>query len=526
MARIYVTEPGTTGGVGAMGMRLLIESLRDAGHDVTRVALWKQIKGGEQLSLISGATDKLTSTSHMRKPDAWFVSMLYVRQWIDVPDMFRRMGLAARREDRKPTDPLVAFGGQSMIAPAPVEAFADVLAMGDGEATAAPLAAMSIRGREWVMGDLEDRDGYYVPGRSRILRRAEAPAGYTPRMIQDEDGRGAPTIEVARGCKSKCSFCPIGWAGGTYREADPAAIRSQLVKLRGKRVNLFAPDYSTVTAATEYEGWLASFGCSNAGRDARLDAAARHLDASVGVKEYSFGLEGLSERMRRAIGKPLSRERIVDMMSRLSTRGVRKVRWYMILGLPGETDADLDEFLAMSRDVRDVSGDMLLDVTCTHLQAVPHTPLQWIANAYDDGARGRWSRMRDTFREWHKVDAKSLVASEFKGRELHEHDAWLQRAPREASEYLLRLDSRKVRTTDERWREDVSAVGLDVSTGLGEIATDAVMPWDHVDVGVPRDKVLQGWRNYQAALARTQVEGAELSTVFANAEARIKAARS
>ncbi len=512
MSRIYVTEPGTTGGVGAMGMRLLIESLREAGHEVTRVALWKQkgqIKGGDQLSLLGGGTDRVTTATHMRAPDAWFVSTLYVRQWVDIPDMFRRMGVAPLSRDRKPTDPIVAFGGQSMIAPAPIEAFADVLAMGDGEATAAPLAQMSVRGREWVMGALADASGYYVPGRSSVLRRLEAPAGYTPRMVQDDEGRGAPTIEVARGCKSKCSFCPIGWAGGTYREAAPEQIRSQLVKLRGKKVNLFAPDYSTVTAATEYESWLASFGCSNAGRDARLDAAARHLDASVGVKEYSFGLEGCSERLRRAIGKPLTRERIVDMMSRLSTRGVRKVRWYLILGLPGETDADLDEFIALSREVRDVSGDMLLDVTTTHLQAVPHTPLQWIDNHYSDGARRRWSRMRETFREWHEASGKSLVASEFKGRELHEHDTWLQRAPAEAHEYLLRLDSRKVQTQDERWREHVSAVGLSVSAGLGAIDVGSATPWDHIDVGVPRSRVEQGWRNYERALAWTDPMGSK-----------------
>ena len=28
-ARIYVTEPGHTGGVGAIGMRVLVQSLRD-----------------------------------------------------------------------------------------------------------------------------------------------------------------------------------------------------------------------------------------------------------------------------------------------------------------------------------------------------------------------------------------------------------------------------------------------------------------------------------------------------------------
>ena len=41
MSLIYITEPGHTGGVGAIGMRVLVQSLRSAGHDVTRVRLFR-----------------------------------------------------------------------------------------------------------------------------------------------------------------------------------------------------------------------------------------------------------------------------------------------------------------------------------------------------------------------------------------------------------------------------------------------------------------------------------------------------
>jgi hypothetical protein len=59
--------------------------------------------------------------------------MLNARQFWELPELFRRMNLRLRSDDRGREGPLVAFGGSAMGNPAPIADFADLVAFGDGE---------------------------------------------------------------------------------------------------------------------------------------------------------------------------------------------------------------------------------------------------------------------------------------------------------------------------------------------------------------------------------------------------------
>lgn len=498
MARIYVTEPGSTGGVGAMGVKILVASLRAAGHTVTRVRLDKRDEGGTN-PLFDGLLDEVAADARwLPRPDAWYVSALYVRQFVDVPDMFRRIGLEPRAEDRKQTDPLVVFGGQFAIAPEPLALFADVIAFGDGELTGTAIGTLLDRrsDKTGLINEVVERRGFYVPSAGIVpVERLEGEV-YAP-IVVDQRGSHVPIIELARGCRSRCAFCPIGWAGGSYREGDPATIREGIAALRTRRVNLFAPDYSSVTWVENLEEFVERAGCRTIGRDARVDATHRHLVHGHGVKQYSFGVEGISERLRRAVGKPLAAEKLLETMSLLERGGVRSVRWYMILGLPGETDADLAEFHSTLEAVRAVySGS--LDVSQTHLQPVPHTPLQWVDGHYQPDAAARAVRTIDWCKSiWQE---RRWLAGQFKGRELHEHDTWLQRADRRAAAYIIALNGNKAKLADGRWRDVAEEVGIDVDSALDAIEPGKTTPWSHVRPGPDPLMVHRGWENYQRAV--------------------------
>jgi hypothetical protein len=496
MAKIYITEPGNTGGVGAMGKRILSQIMRRKGHEVVDVRLFKTVEGGEQRGLFAGLLDEQTSdTGHLPKPDAWFISTLYPRQWVDLPDMFRRIGLAPMAQDRTETDPLVCFGGQAMISPAPVLAFADVIALGDGEATGVAIGGLLDSGKSkmQILELLRGKPGFFVPGGGERLRRLELPFHGTVVSTDDLKSKDVPVIEAARGCASKCSFCPIGWAGGTYREAPKSAVESALVQLRGKRVNVFAPDYSSISFSEDIDSLIESNGCKQTGRDARLDAAARSMAIGGAVKQYSFGIEGASERIRKAIGKPLTIDKILATMKML--KDVHHIIWYVILGFPGETSKDIDEFIKLCEMTKgEYRGK--LDITFTHLQSVPHTPLQWIDAHYRQDALAAHGQLRDIFRGWWTDEGVKILGSQFKGIELHEHDSFLQRAPMGAAEYLLKLNGSKPKMADGRWRDVAAESSLDVEEILSPLRLDESLNWDFVDVGVEKRMVQKGWGNY------------------------------
>ncbi len=500
MARIYVAEPGHTGGVGAMGMRILVDALRKDGHEVKRIRFYKQVEVTQPtLFQVETKTEEVADAAALARPDAWFISLLHVRQFWDLPDLFRRIGLPLRAERRSDSDPLVAFGGAAMIQPEPIADFADVVALGDGEATGVQIAAMLPASKVDIMRELDGAKGFWVPLRNPTgaLVRLETPIR-DPWIRTGPDENANNTIELARGCESKCAFCPIGWAGGTYREAPLEQLKPVMIQLAGKRVNFFAPDYSSVSYVEDLEKEIDRFGCKNTGRDARIDAAWRHVKSGIGIKSYSFGIEGMSARLREAVGKPISKEKIVDMMRALQEGGVGIVRWYMILALPGEQDADADEFLELIRETRDVYRGRL-DISTTHLHGIAHTPLQWIDGHYSDDADKRVDRLVETCKAWN-IAGRSEGAD--RGCEIyfanwtkqltHDSDGYMYRADRSASVAIERVNSVAAKVKDGRWAE-----GVDVESVLSAKDPDAALPWDHVDVGANKRLMRRAWDNYQ-----------------------------
>lgn len=449
--KIVLIEPDKTGGPGAVGALSVLASIQAAGYPVDHVQYESSCRPQGQMTMFGGRVAARLS-DYRGKASAVFLSVLYVRQWLRVAGCLRELGLEPLRANRHPGDPVVVLGGQSSIAPAPLAPFVDLVCLGDGEETAVAVARAVATGAPAaeIAAQFAGEAGYWAPGVGpRRLERAVAGGTNLGRRLLSGPQDRRATVETARGCKSRCAFCPIGWAGGPYREADPADVMSAIEKAKGSALNLYAPDYSAVSYALDADKAMESNGCKHSGKDARLDLALRHIRKGGTVRSFSFGIEGASERIRRAIGKPLAHSTIVSTMAELARGGVRRVKWYLIGGFPGESQADREEFTSLLEDVARVYPNML-DISPTPLQSVPHTPLEMIDNRYDEAA-GQWlARLRNYWRGHDRGAGSRIIVQPAKSQETHESDAALQRQGEAAAEFLL--DGRA-----SRWRE-----GLDV----------------------------------------------------------------
>ena len=485
---VALVEPGPSGGAGSMGARLLVTAMRDGGCEVIHVGL--RSRGG-QMTLVGVGGDGIPNPG--RRPDAIYVSALYPRALWHLPRALTELGVEPDSADRPDSAPLVALGGQMAHSPSAALPAVDVVALGDGETTGPPLAWAAMGGRKAAQDWAAERQGYYVPGVSDRLVRVED--DWAPRLVS---AGKAMTMELARGCGSRCAFCPIGWAGGSYREATPSQVDILLQFARGRRLNLYAPDFSSVQGVAEIEASVRRWGCTMSGRDARIDRARRHLAHGVAVKSYSFGIEGASERLRDAIGKPLAGGAIVDTMRYLGGQGVGTVKWYLIAGLPGEEERDYDELYATLQQTRAVYAGRL-EVTMTIFQPVPHTPLGWDPGSHSTDAYRRVMGLRTWLRDEYDRGGRSWICSQPKGPDLHESDVYLQRGDEGAWGAIRWVDGSLSRVDSGAWRDH--APGL--SAALGQIAPGSE-PWSYVDVGQRAGVLAEARRQYTHRLSRAR----------------------
>ena len=483
-------------GVGSMGIQILITHLRSSGYNIERITVGaNETEAQGTLGLGLGLSQPVEFAA---KPDAIFVSAITPRSWVNFPQAMSRYGLALRASERAPSDPIVAFGGQSMLAPSPILEAADVIALGDGEATGPILAELiaSHASKTSILDTLRGRQGFSVyPHEPLKLARLEAPLKHV--SVLRPSPRSAATIEAARGCASKCLFCPIGWAGGKYREADKEQVKAAISKLSGVPINLYAPDYSAISWVEEADEALSDAGCMAKGRDARPDVTLRRLLSGSeprGSKSYSFGIEGMSQRVRSAIGKHISDDEVVALMARLQQDGNKNVKWYMIFGFPGEREEDYAGFLSLiDRCLEVYSGH--LSITSTLLQPTPHTPLQWIDGAYPVAAAAMATQLRADLGERYKQTGRRVIASQPKGKELHEHDVFVARGDREVFSYLEALNGRESWIQSGKWRTLASQESINRS--LAPIEVGASVPWSGVDPGMAPSAVESAWKTYR-----------------------------
>src|SRR5258708_4548384 len=105
-------------------------------------------------------------------PEIIFISMSYEGSYIRSLRMLDLMGCPVRRQDRKPTDPIVVFGGWSVSRnPLPLFDLADVIGIGDSENIVADIATAyrEHRGsKEEMFNVLAQKKGVIVPSRYRV----------------------------------------------------------------------------------------------------------------------------------------------------------------------------------------------------------------------------------------------------------------------------------------------------------------------------------------------------------------------
>jgi radical SAM superfamily enzyme YgiQ (UPF0313 family) len=117
----------------------------------------------------------------------------------------------------------------------------------------------------------------------------------------------------------------------------------------------------------------------------RIDADMLDALLASGHKTISLAPEGGSQRLRDLIRKNLTEEQILDACEMLISRDILNLKLYVIIGLPTETDRDLDELIRLVEAIRGRvierarANKRLGEITLSINPFIPKpfTPFQW-----------------------------------------------------------------------------------------------------------------------------------------------------
>ena len=296
----------------------------------------------------------------------------YELDYVNLVKMLIDAGIPPRAADRR--RPKLVVGGPPIAAnPEPLAEFADAAAVGELEPLWGPLVQYLATG--------DEAEGLYYPARGPHPVEVKYAKHVEPdyRRMPEPEAAFSLAVELARGCPYSCLFCMESYVTKPYRPRDWRVVLDEAERLRSKygvRPSIVAltanahPGFKDLLAEAARRGLRLSLPSMRA---ELLDEEAVELLAAVGQRTLTIAPE-TSERLRMALGKEITDEDVLRVAKKAGELGMR-LKLYLMVGLPCERPADLEEVTSLMKKVRKVAGAVSLSVN--PFIPKPQTPLQY-----------------------------------------------------------------------------------------------------------------------------------------------------
>ncbi|NLG27142.1 MAG: radical SAM protein [Chloroflexi bacterium] len=429
--------------------------------------------------------------------------------------MLRAAGVPVRAEERAQGDPLVLLGGPAVSAnPEPLSAIADAVLIGEAEEVLGPLLAMAREGwqgrRDALLRAWAALQGVYVPtqwngapvARRWVRNLDDWPLASTI-IAPDSEFGDMHLIEIARGCGHGCRFCLAGTLYRPPREHSLASVLEQARRGLERRrafglpaklglVSAAVSDYGAIDELVARLGELGAPGEPPALSVSSLRIAPLSLPVvralrAGGSRTITLAPEAGSERLRRTINKCVTHDDILAATDAVARERFETVKLYFMVGLPGEQDADIDELVALAREVK---GRFPRNVVVNVTPFVPkaHTPFERAALTPGVELNARLARLRAALRSA-RIELRAEGVDDARAQ------AILARGDRALGDVLTQMP----RPSGQRLERALQQAGLDVEAYVGARPADQALPWDVVDSGMTAQ--------YRARELRKSIDG-------------------
>ncbi len=416
-------------------------------------------------------------------------SFSYELDYLNLPAILRRAQIPLRSAERDERHPLIIAGGPCISAnPMPVSPFIDACCIGEAEALLPgllPLLAADLSRAE-RLARLAALPGVFVPAhippqaviRRRWVEKLDTWPAHSAVLTPDTELGELYLIEVERGCSWNCRFCLVSHAFRPIRFHSLSSLLAQAgegLKFR-QRIGLVGP---VVSDHPQIEGLLkgllemgAGFSLSSL-RLNSLSHSLLELIARGGAESLAIAPEAGSERLRRVIRKGFSEDDILAAAERIARHPFKQLKLYFMLGLPGETDQDVEEIIRLALEVQSVTraGGQRLSVNAAPFVPKAGTPFQWLGMAGVEILEKRIRRLGEGL-------AGTGIALKTESPQWSHIQAALSRGGVEMAEVIAAAE----RPTPAGWRRAVKKSGLDAEHYItADWDREASLPWAMIE---------------------------------------------
>lgn len=456
--------------------------------------------GGEVLSLESGRP--------LPAFQCLFFSLSFELDYLNILTMLRASSIPILAAERGEGDPLVIAGGVCVMSnPEPIAPFFDLFLLGDIEAAIPDFMARYLAicgsGRDGIIEELGDFPWVYRPvdmtveyGEDGTVRR-RLPENFTITPVRHAGKRlGVSVItsentefsniyltEGTRGCPSRCPFCLIG---NIYPfTADPHIP----LEAGGEDIGIIGGGVSFHPEITEIITELKDRGRSVHFPSLRIDETPLPVIELVqeGIKTLTFGIEAGSERLRGAMGKPLSETMLLEKIDAILSIKPFNLKLYFMIGLYTESAQDIEAIVELVKRIKHTMVKRgaqrgfvgSITVHCSPFVPKPSTPFQWLPMEETAVLKNRLTTLR---RAISRIDNTFFTHESVKYSYLQ---AVLSRGDRRVSDIIIRLAGGE--TLARVLRESPLNPNF---YALRKRGANEVFPWDFIAGETSKERLL------------------------------------